>query len=531
MDNKLLQPVRTIVSGGLDYYSWTYDLHVDISACDDGTNTNRGVFASRKLLAGTHIPILGYIKDVPRMSSENYSFSCNGKLVDGHPTLHPHNGIAAHGLSIAMLINEPPITHTKKPNVYHLEHWLVLVQTVQPGEELFLYYGNQYPRETITVDVGDDYSGVVPYKIGKRAHLAMNESEFSRVQSARNQIGNIRKQNLLKYYMTNIINKIYPKPFPLLSDWYIAGRRTGLGYSYHVNDENPRLVVRSSPWLLSNLNCPRNLCRGLFVGQHSSFHKNEIVTTYSGPIVDQKTSTDISKTHLKTIMRQTYAIDGYKHPKTHHGLGQFINDIHNSNKTANVCFQTVSGKNIIVQEYNNHGVYINLPACHECMVVALRDIEPDEELFISIADHRNQFLLQQPSYVINRQMDVAIGSYCLIRYRDNEDEPFIPALISLIGRSVESNNTYNVRWFSVVDEYKTMEEYVTLSFLPGWVDADDLHETSGVQYSLEKPGQSYIPYIASYTMTTRDVLVHGIQLSPQNCLQIDLQTYILNTRN
>jgi hypothetical protein len=519
----IIQPVRVEQDDGSYHYTWDNDLIVGISACDNGSLTNRGLFTARKLLAGTHIPILGYLPTIPRMSSINYSFSCNNILVDGHPSLHPYNNIASRGLSIAMIMNEP--SSNKKPNVFHLGHWLVLGKTVPEGEELFVYYGDQYPRETFVYNPLTKCNETIKYTIGTRANLLMNESETKCIQSASANIQPRHKRMFINFFMNTIINVVHPKPFPLLSDWYIAGRRTGLGYSYNINDAEPRLEVRPSPWLVAQNECSSNLCRGLFVGSTSSFHKNEIVTTYSGPIIDHQTSLQLScKTHLKTIMRQTYVIDGYKNPTSYHGLGQYINDVHNSGLTPNVTFQTVSGDTIIAQEHNNNGTYVKLTGSHECLIIALRDIGPGEELIVSIPDHRKQFLHPEQSYIINRQIEVAFGSLCFVRYRDTEDQPFIPALLSLIGRTQQGKkNEYDVRWFDTVEEYKSMEDYLELPFLPGWIDEvkDD------IVYQTLCPGPTYVPYTSTYIMTTRDILVHGITLTPEHCIKQDLQEYII----
>lgn len=131
-------------------------LLVQTSGQGDATDqhgANRGVFARRRLAMGTMIPILGvplngeqrnqrmreghdqrYIWQVAR---DSYIDCCpGGDTTEGDPERIRR---------IAGLINEPG--PKKNPNCYAAGGFIVLDETLKPGQELLVSYGRDYVRD------------------------------------------------------------------------------------------------------------------------------------------------------------------------------------------------------------------------------------------------------------------------------------------------------------------------------------------------------------------------------------------------
>jgi hypothetical protein len=98
-------------------------------------NAGNGLFAKVPLRAGTVIPSLGVL------TKKKGTHVYDGQ--DGNPKINPFKGVGNWGLSIAMMANEPL---RKKPRCKFMRGYLVVAMHVKAGEELTVYYGNNYRR-------------------------------------------------------------------------------------------------------------------------------------------------------------------------------------------------------------------------------------------------------------------------------------------------------------------------------------------------------------------------------------------------
>ena len=138
----ILQPIQI----GPCKYKWP-GLTVRASTMAGG---HAGVFATSNLKPGTMIPIIGR-----RLSPKTLRQVIANKLhlthayvyhdkkvgVDGTDADKKSTGINNFGLSIAMMTNEPSRT---KPNCLFKLDYLVVAQPIKAGEELFVWYGDEY---------------------------------------------------------------------------------------------------------------------------------------------------------------------------------------------------------------------------------------------------------------------------------------------------------------------------------------------------------------------------------------------------
>jgi hypothetical protein len=125
-----------------------------------GPALGRGVFATRDLRPGLCIPVLGHEisenerQQLVRKNKALYVFdSSTVGLIDGDPRIHPDkiNRVGNYGLSIALMVNEPPPRN--KANCAFGANTLQVRRRVAKGEELLVHYGDSYER---------------PYKVGQR---------------------------------------------------------------------------------------------------------------------------------------------------------------------------------------------------------------------------------------------------------------------------------------------------------------------------------------------------------------------------
>ena len=108
-----------------------------------------GVFATKPLLAGAMIPIIGKKMSESEVEKRKQKHelvhawiknTLTGP-VNGDPSISPYKNVGNYGLSIAMMLNEPS---RKKPNcIFKLDH-VVVAQRVKAGEELTIFYGDDY---------------------------------------------------------------------------------------------------------------------------------------------------------------------------------------------------------------------------------------------------------------------------------------------------------------------------------------------------------------------------------------------------
>jgi hypothetical protein len=396
------------------------------------------------------------------------------------------------GLSIAMKINEPPPGQVV--NCIQRGPFIVVTRDVARGDELFLYYGPTYVREKWKVDT-HGRTQVIPYEIDPRAALYRPPPD--------------------NYTPVLTPVSILPIRPPSQMEWYTSGRRTGMGYDFCLGDVDPLLVIRDTNWIHPVEGRTLDMCRGLFVGANHSIADRTIVTTYSGPLVDQSTVSIKNGAYMATIHRGTLSIDGYRHPRTHHGMAQFVNDIHGSNRSANVRFQL---KEI-------HGSEL------EYVLIATRDIGPGEELLASLPDHRRQYLQSSPSYQINRNIPLAMQTLCVIVYK--HDNLIRPALVYLHSVATKEHNTpYWLRWYGADKDYAgSVEEYILQHFRPGWVDKHE-EKTSTVIYGAGAPIHgAYIPYMTRVHLTVSQILVHDVRLTPTGYLEPDLIEFVRHKFN
>jgi hypothetical protein len=118
-----------------------------------------GVYATVDVPKGTMLPILGNImgnsfvsngRPVPPFDTHHWEYhnhaSLKGIHIDGadrrHDLARSHRNVAAHGLALAMLVNEP--SGQAVPNCIFKFNYLVVVKKVSAGKELLVYYGPAY---------------------------------------------------------------------------------------------------------------------------------------------------------------------------------------------------------------------------------------------------------------------------------------------------------------------------------------------------------------------------------------------------
>lgn len=125
-----------------------------------------GLFATVDLQPGTMIPLLGKRLSKTQLAlqrakgslTHGWIYHGGESGIDGRPEINPYKGVGSFGLAVGMMPNEHT---TKKHNcVFKMDH-LVTGRKIKAGEELFVYYGEQY--EPIRVEKG--------YSLHRNKHL------------------------------------------------------------------------------------------------------------------------------------------------------------------------------------------------------------------------------------------------------------------------------------------------------------------------------------------------------------------------
>jgi len=102
------------------------------------------------------------------------------------------------------------------------------------------------------------------------------------------------------------------------------------------------------------------------------FRKGQAITEYDGKIIDWDQAKELREkkqaTHVRTLVSQFYCIDGLKKPLVGRGGGSFCNDSRGSGFANNATFK---------KKYDSGGIR------DQVFIVAKRDIEPGEEIFVS----------------------------------------------------------------------------------------------------------------------------------------------------
>ena len=143
-------------------YVWS-ELEVRKSGEPGGGN---GVFARVALSAGTMIPILGIrikpakVAILKKQNKATHISEYRGLIINGDPEINKT------GLNIALLVNEPSKT---KPNCVFKLGFLVVAQSIKPGGELTVFYGNDYGR--------------VGYSLAGNRHLDGEYPAMDRIQT------------------------------------------------------------------------------------------------------------------------------------------------------------------------------------------------------------------------------------------------------------------------------------------------------------------------------------------------------------
>jgi|SanBayMetagenome_1026888.scaffolds.fasta_scaffold14578_2 hypothetical protein len=354
------------VDDGEGRYVWP-GLRVGVSACDDGSHTNMGVFATRQLRCGTRFPVLGVDRTAERRHRSDYSFQLeNGRCLDGDPRFDPVDGVGVHGLAIAMKINEPPARSALAPNVMLMGGWMVCVRDIADGSELLTHYTDAYARDTRVRNAATGLVSTVAYTISARtSSFQISESAHAVIQRRRPSDARLRQLLQLQYARV-------PREPSELGRWYVPGRRTGIGYDFHVRDAAPALVLRLTDWITVEAEPNTNRRCGLFVGPGHAFRQGDDLTTYSGYIIEPP---KCYTRYVATIMRGMFAIDGFCLPVSEHGMAQFANDVHGHPRAA---------ANAELHSRNEF----------ERVLVATTDIGPGEEILLSLTDHRRTHLLE-----------------------------------------------------------------------------------------------------------------------------------------
>jgi hypothetical protein len=142
-----MKPISILLPVKVGYCKYTWkELEVKESK---EKNAGQGVFAKESLRVGTMIPIIG--KQVSSEVRGTHTWVRHGKkkAIDGNPEIKPYDGIGNFGLSIAMMINE---STKKKPNCKFRYDYVVVCSPIKKGQELILYYGNDYNRVGYSVE-------------------------------------------------------------------------------------------------------------------------------------------------------------------------------------------------------------------------------------------------------------------------------------------------------------------------------------------------------------------------------------------
>jgi hypothetical protein len=254
--------------------------------------------------------------------------------------------------------------------------------------------------------------------------------------------------------------------------------------------------VRPTTWIQ---NTDPSKCRGLFNSGGTPIAAHTILTTYSGPIVDQTTHTGAPH-YLATVMRGTFAINGYRFPKSGHGLAQFANDYHGSGRTT---------PNARLVPCRQRGLELELLLVSMCL------IRPEDEICISIPGHVAALVDTQASYSLNRLRSLAIGTLCVVR---SDKEPWVCRILQDLGEG----DVLRVHWSACTDDNEdwTISDLIGGSFDRGW-ERDD-----HITFSRDCPMGGYRAYTTDEVITTRNILVHNVVLTDDNHLQADLQAYL-----
>ena len=150
MKPTILKPVQTEDGN----FKWN-ELEVKTS----GQGGGKGVYAKQDLKVATvvvifgvpvskwthhdHGPSHGWVRKKVGVKKENQP------KLDGHPSLYPYKGVGSFGLAIAMMLNEP----TKgKPSCIFKFNSVVVQRRIKKGEELTVFYGDVYERNTYSVE-------------------------------------------------------------------------------------------------------------------------------------------------------------------------------------------------------------------------------------------------------------------------------------------------------------------------------------------------------------------------------------------
>ncbi len=174
--------------------SWIWPL-LEVKQSIQTNHPCNGVFTKHILRKKTMIPVIGikllqtdhdirmfyrYSKNIADTTFPPGTFTHGWDVTDysinGNPKLFTHEKVGSFGLAIAMMVNEPT---NDQPNCIFKQNHLITIKTIQPGEELTVYYGSDY-------DSHRNYS--------------INENKM--------EVGNI---TIPEYYTTNKNTKKYQK--------------------------------------------------------------------------------------------------------------------------------------------------------------------------------------------------------------------------------------------------------------------------------------------------------------------------------
>lgn len=153
-------------------------------------NAGVGVFATTTLPIGTMIPILGQGVD-PVTSHHTHQWNYYDLSGPVQAVVPSHSSM---GLDIAMYINET----THRPyNCCFEFNYVVLVKTILTGEELFVWYGNNY----------EEFRKRFGYTVGQNHNLSSTHVQSWIQQLDRMQFPNmVARHYMIKYY-NNLIQQ------------------------------------------------------------------------------------------------------------------------------------------------------------------------------------------------------------------------------------------------------------------------------------------------------------------------------------
>ena len=151
------QSDSTSVLGEMGVASRTYTYKgIEVRDSNDGRDRGKGVFATVELPECLLIPILAprYEEDAPKAHVWSYTGGLHDLgLADGRPNpdcpTDQARG-ALGGLAITMMINEP--CPDEKVNCEFWGNCVRTLRVIEPGEELLLYYGENYAFRTWPFD-------------------------------------------------------------------------------------------------------------------------------------------------------------------------------------------------------------------------------------------------------------------------------------------------------------------------------------------------------------------------------------------